>query len=81
MGWYKIAWGFLKPVGANGVRNVNRKLRLQLYKPEALKKADLENGPEVCCLFLCSLDLIFEEDLAFGIWHLVEASSLRLVKL
>ncbi|CAG7703397.1 unnamed protein product, partial [Allacma fusca] len=35
-GWYKIAWGFLKLIGANGVRNVNRKLRLQLYKPEQL---------------------------------------------
>jgi len=35
LGWHKIAWGFLKPLGADGrTRHVNRKLRLQLYRPE-----------------------------------------------
>ncbi|XP_063217241.1 jouberin-like isoform X2 [Bacillus rossius redtenbacheri] len=34
-GWYKIAWAFLKPVGKNGVLNIDKKLRLQLYKPQS----------------------------------------------
>jgi len=46
-GWYSIAWAFLKPVGANGVRNVNRKVRLQLFEPESLPKSKLQPGPEV----------------------------------
>ncbi|XP_075718618.1 jouberin isoform X2 [Rhinoderma darwinii] len=32
-GFQKIAWAFLKIVGANEVLNVNKKLRLQLYYP------------------------------------------------
>ncbi|XP_068794492.1 jouberin isoform X3 [Struthio camelus] len=32
-GFRKICWAFLKLVGANGVLNVDRKLRLQLYYP------------------------------------------------
>ncbi|XP_043855754.1 jouberin [Dromiciops gliroides] len=32
-GFRKIAWAFLKLVGANGVLNINGKLRLQLYSP------------------------------------------------
>ncbi|XP_020555524.1 jouberin isoform X2 [Oryzias latipes] len=32
-GFRKIAWAFLKLVGANGVRNVDSKLRLQLFCP------------------------------------------------
>ncbi|KAM9005048.1 jouberin isoform X2 [Sarcophilus harrisii] len=32
-GFRKIAWAFLKLVGANGVLNINGKLRLQLYCP------------------------------------------------
>ncbi|XP_051942989.1 jouberin isoform X3 [Hippocampus zosterae] len=32
-GFRKIAWAFLKPVGANGVLNTGSKIRLQLYCP------------------------------------------------
>ncbi|XP_044531379.1 jouberin [Gracilinanus agilis] len=32
-GFRKIAWAFLKLVGANGILNINGKLRLQLYCP------------------------------------------------
>ncbi|XP_030574561.1 jouberin isoform X2 [Archocentrus centrarchus] len=32
-GFRKIAWGFLKLVGANGVLNIDSKLRLQLFCP------------------------------------------------
>ncbi|XP_068087723.1 jouberin isoform X2 [Hyperolius riggenbachi] len=32
-GFQKIAWAFLKIVGANEVLNINKKLRLQLYYP------------------------------------------------
>ncbi|XP_072266327.1 jouberin, partial [Pyxicephalus adspersus] len=32
-GFHKIAWAFLKVVGANEVLNVDKKLRLQLYYP------------------------------------------------
>ncbi|XP_074846616.1 jouberin isoform X2 [Carettochelys insculpta] len=32
-GFRKISWAFLKLVGANGVLNINGKLRLQLYYP------------------------------------------------
>ncbi|XP_029452474.1 LOW QUALITY PROTEIN: jouberin [Rhinatrema bivittatum] len=38
-GFRKIAWAFLKLVGANGVRNVDGKLRLQLYYPPARFRA------------------------------------------
>ncbi|XP_020723914.2 uncharacterized protein LOC100643919 isoform X2 [Bombus terrestris] len=31
--WYKVAWAFLKPVGRNQVLHINKKVRLQLYKP------------------------------------------------
>ena len=33
VGWHHIAWAFLKPVGANNTLNVEKLLRLQLYKP------------------------------------------------
>nr|XP_031830746.1 jouberin-like isoform X1 [Nomia melanderi] len=37
--WYKIAWAFLKPVGRNNVIHIDKKVRLQLYKPrKSLKK-------------------------------------------
>ena len=32
-GWHRIAWGFLKLVGANGRPNTDRRSRLQLYQP------------------------------------------------
>ncbi|XP_037551163.1 jouberin [Nematolebias whitei] len=32
-GFRKIAWAFLKPVGTNGVLNIDSKLRLQLFCP------------------------------------------------
>ncbi|XP_017881921.1 jouberin-like [Ceratina calcarata] len=31
--WYKVAWAFLKPVGRNNTVHVDKKVRLQLYKP------------------------------------------------
>ncbi|XP_069462846.1 jouberin [Ambystoma mexicanum] len=38
-GFRKIAWAFLKLVGANGVLNVDGKLRLQLYYPPPRSRA------------------------------------------
>ncbi|NXN17765.1 AHI1 protein, partial [Indicator maculatus] len=38
-GFRKICWAFLKLVGANGVLNIDRKLRLQLYNPPPRTKA------------------------------------------
>ncbi|XP_067206796.1 jouberin-like [Linepithema humile] len=32
--WNKIAWAFLKPIGNNNVQHVDKKVRLQLYKPK-----------------------------------------------
>ncbi|XP_015178659.1 PREDICTED: jouberin-like isoform X1 [Polistes dominula] len=32
--WYKIAWAFLKTVGTNNAIHVDKKLRLQLYRPQ-----------------------------------------------
>ncbi len=31
-GWHRIAWGFLRLLGANGQPNIERKLRLQLFQ-------------------------------------------------
>ncbi|CAD1476593.1 unnamed protein product, partial [Heterotrigona itama] len=31
--WYKVAWAFLKPVGRNQVLHIDKKVRLQLYRP------------------------------------------------
>ncbi|XP_051880843.1 jouberin [Pristis pectinata] len=45
-GWRKLAWAFLKLVGANGVLNIDGKLRLQLYYP-ASKVKKLSNSIEV----------------------------------
>lgn len=45
-GWRKIAWAFLKLVGANGVLNIDGKLRLQLYYPP-LKVKKLSNSIDV----------------------------------
>ncbi|KAJ3613669.1 hypothetical protein NHX12_019915, partial [Muraenolepis orangiensis] len=39
-GFRKVAWAFLKLVGANGVRNVDCKLRLQLFCPPARAKPE-----------------------------------------
>ncbi|NXP79234.1 AHI1 protein, partial [Ramphastos sulfuratus] len=38
-GFQKICWAFLKLVGANGVLNIDRKLRLQLYYPPPRTKS------------------------------------------
>lgn len=35
--WYCVAWAFLKLFGANGACNLDRVLRLQLYKPKTTK--------------------------------------------
>ncbi|XP_074436762.1 jouberin isoform X2 [Larus michahellis] len=40
-GFRKICWAFLKLVGANGVRNIDGKLRLQLYYPPPRTKSHL----------------------------------------
>ncbi|XP_022089435.1 jouberin-like isoform X2 [Acanthaster planci] len=32
-GWHRIAWAFLKVVGANGIPNTDKKVRLQLFYP------------------------------------------------
>lgn len=32
--WYKIAWAFLKPIGYNNMLHIDKKIRLQLYKPQ-----------------------------------------------
>ncbi|XP_014609981.1 PREDICTED: jouberin-like [Polistes canadensis] len=32
--WYKIAWAFLKTVGTNNAIHVDKKIRLQLYRPQ-----------------------------------------------
>jgi hypothetical protein len=37
-GWHHIAWAFLKPVGANGALNTEKQVRLQLYKPQRIRK-------------------------------------------
>ncbi|XP_067005671.2 jouberin [Anabrus simplex] len=39
-GWHKVAWAFLKPVGASGHLNVEKKVRLQLYKHHHSNKSD-----------------------------------------
>ncbi|XP_034234525.1 jouberin-like [Thrips palmi] len=36
-GWHRIAWAFLKPCGANNILNIDKKLRLQLYRPRSDK--------------------------------------------
>ncbi|CAL7943597.1 unnamed protein product [Xylocopa violacea] len=36
--WHKVAWAFLKPVGKNNVLHINKKVRLQLYKPRKNSK-------------------------------------------
>ncbi|XP_012149204.2 uncharacterized protein LOC100881619 isoform X1 [Megachile rotundata] len=44
--WYKVAWGFLKPVGRNNVLHIEKKIRLQLYKPQkSLRRFD---GAHTC---------------------------------
>ncbi|KAF6112618.1 Abelson helper integration site 1 [Phyllostomus discolor] len=40
-GFRKIAWAFLKLLGANGNVNINSKLRLQLYYPPAKSRSHL----------------------------------------
>ncbi|XP_044147534.1 jouberin [Bufo gargarizans] len=42
-GFQKIAWAFLKIVGANDVLNVDKKLRLQLYYPPRSRAASSTN--------------------------------------
>ncbi|XP_076663658.1 uncharacterized protein LOC143366443 [Andrena cerasifolii] len=46
--WYKIAWAFLKPVGRNSVFHIDKKVRLQLYRPRKnLKKFERFHTCEV----------------------------------
>lgn len=46
--WYKIAWAFLKPIGRNNVTHIDKKVRLQLYKPrKSLKKFERFHACEV----------------------------------
>ncbi|KAK9411604.1 jouberin [Crotalus adamanteus] len=40
-GFRKICWAFLKLVGANGVLNIGRKVRLQLYSPPRRTRSQL----------------------------------------
>ncbi|XP_016042310.2 jouberin isoform X2 [Erinaceus europaeus] len=40
-GFRKIAWAFLKLLGANGNANINSKLRLQLYYPPSKSRSQL----------------------------------------
>lgn len=35
--WSRVAWGFLRLVGGDGRLNVDKKLRLQLFKPVSTK--------------------------------------------
>jgi len=37
-GWYNCAWAFLKLIGANNETNINKRCRLQLFKPPSNKK-------------------------------------------
>ncbi|KAK3916070.1 Jouberin, partial [Frankliniella fusca] len=45
-GWHRIAWAFLKPRGANDILNIDKKLRLQLYKPRSEKT--IRNNQNAC---------------------------------
>ncbi|XP_057329039.1 jouberin-like [Microplitis mediator] len=44
--WYKIAWGFLKPVGRNGVAHIEKFVRLQLYKPKKNSRRSIRHKCE-----------------------------------
>ncbi|KAH0554042.1 jouberin-like [Cotesia glomerata] len=44
--WYKIAWAFLKPVGANGVTHIDKFVRLQLYKPKRNSRRSIRHRCE-----------------------------------
>lgn len=53
VGWYKVAWAFLIPLGAGGHSNTDHLVRLQLYKPFKLKgKESLAGVPEVSSKFI-----------------------------
>lgn len=43
-GWYKIAWAFLKLSSKNNELNINKKIRLQLYKPQKLVENNLDHS-------------------------------------
>ncbi|XP_033209980.1 jouberin-like isoform X2 [Belonocnema kinseyi] len=45
--WYKIAWAFLRPVGTVGILHINKKVRLQLYRPRRNFKKFSKNKCEV----------------------------------
>ena len=45
--WYKIAWAFLRPVGTVGLLHINKKVRLQLYRPKKNFKKFGRNKCEV----------------------------------
>lgn len=48
VGWRRIAWAFLKPVGANNILNVGKLLRLQLYDPPIPKPKSLPSVSVPC---------------------------------
>ncbi|XP_011499272.1 PREDICTED: jouberin-like [Ceratosolen solmsi marchali] len=45
--WYKVAWAFLRPVGISGVHHVDKRLRLQLYRPKKNFRKTAGNQCEV----------------------------------
>lgn len=50
--WYKIAWAFLKPIGYNNILHIDKKIRLQLYKPQKnLQKFERFHTCEVSYIF------------------------------
>jgi len=56
-GWYHIAWAFLKPVGANGVLNTEKEVRLQLYKPQRIRRLSC-NSCDVCYCFFGTIQIM-----------------------
>lgn len=42
IGWYKIAWAFLRLVSKDGSLNTGKRVRLQLYKPGNYSKQNIQ---------------------------------------
>ncbi|XP_011708062.1 PREDICTED: jouberin-like [Wasmannia auropunctata] len=47
--WNKIAWAFLKPIGVNDIFHVDKKVRLQLYKP---RRSFKKHGRQKCEVYI-----------------------------
>jgi jouberin len=45
--WHRIAWAFIRPIGSNGITNIGKQIRLQLYKPGPKPKSFHKNHPIV----------------------------------